>query len=109
MTDSPKLKPSQVAEVTTSSKNELRVPLHDPVPTLFADGCHTANIIAGCVRLDLFVEHAWAGSKGTQPLVAGRIVIPLERIEAFARGVNALVKKLKDDKAARDTKMAEKV
>ena len=79
-----------------AAKAELRIPLHDPVPTLFADGIHSANVIAGCVRLDLFAEHAWAGAKGTQPMVVGRIVVPLERFAQFARGADVLLKRLRE-------------
>jgi hypothetical protein len=84
-----------------AGSTQLRIPLHDPVPSLFIDGCHGANIIAGCIRLDLFVEHAWAGSKGTQQMVVGRVVVPQERFEVFARGISAIPKKLQDDKAAK--------
>jgi hypothetical protein len=79
--------------------SDIRIPLHDPVVSIFADGCHGANVIAGCVRLDLFVERAWQGATGTQQMVVGRIVMPVERLELFARGMNALVKRLKDDAA----------
>ena len=88
-------------EPATETKTEVRIPLHDPVPSLFADGCNGANVIAGCVRLDLFVERGWAGATGTQPMVVGRIIMPVERLEIFARGMTELVKKLMDDKASR--------
>jgi hypothetical protein len=88
-------------EVKAEQPAQLRIPLHDPVPSLFADGCHGANVIAGCVRLDLFVEHAWAGTKGTQQMVVGRVVVPIERFESFARATNLILKKLQDDKVAK--------
>jgi hypothetical protein len=109
MTELSKTKGSAEAKpAAESTKTELRIPLHDPVLTLFADGCHAANVIAGCVRLDLFVEHAWSGAQGTQPMVVGRVVMPLERFEQFARGVDALLKKLKDQKATETGKAANK-
>jgi hypothetical protein len=93
--DTPKVQPHP------ETKTEVRIPLHDPVPSLFADGCHGANVIAGCVRLDLFVERGWPGATGTQQMVVGRIIMPLERLESFVRGMTELVKKLKDDKEAK--------
>ena len=97
----PRSKQTSSSEVRADAPAQLRIPLHDPVPSLFADGCHGANVIAGCVRLDLFVEHAWSGGKGTQQMVVGRVVVPLERFETFARGINLIVKKLQEDKAAK--------
>jgi hypothetical protein len=103
-----------MAESTTpkpeaQASSEIRIPMHDPVPTLFADGCHSANVIAGCARLDLFVERAWHGMPGTQQMVVGRIVIPLERLDAFARGMSELVKRIKDEVAKRGAGSADKV
>lgn len=80
------------------TKTEIQVPVHDPVPSVFADGLHGANVIAGCVRLDLFVERAWPGADKTQPLIVGRLVIPATRLEAFARGVNELAQRMKEGK-----------
>lgn len=101
MADTPKTKPK--GDPAAEAKPEVRIPLHDPVPSLFADGCNGANVIAGCVRLDLFVERGWAGASGTQPMIVGRIIMPLERLETFARGMTELVKKLKDEQANRKT------
>jgi len=106
MADTPKPKPK--GEPAAEAKPEVRIPLHDPVPSLFADGCNGANVIAGCVRLDLFVERGWAGASGTQPMIVGRIIMPLERLEIFARGMTELVKKLKDDQANRTAATAAK-
>jgi hypothetical protein len=105
-TDAGKTKPAPKADpkpAPAAASTQLRIPLHDPVPSLFVDGCHGANIIAGCVRLDLFVEHAFAGSKGTQQMVVGRVIVPQERFEHFARGINAILTRLQDDKAAKET------
>jgi hypothetical protein len=103
-----KIEAQAKTEPKTDAKTEVRIPLHDPVPSLFADGCHGANVIAGCVRLDLFVERGWPGATGTQQMVVGRIIMPLERLEIFARGMTELVKKLKEDKAAKTADAAAK-
>lgn len=99
MADTSKNQPK--TEPAAETKPEVRIPLHDPVPSLFADGCNGANVIAGCVRLDLFVERGWAGATNTQQMVVGRIIIPLERLELFSRGMNELVKKVKEDQASK--------
>ena len=95
MADTPKSNP---AAETKAAGAEVRIPLHDPVPSIFADGCSGANVLAGCVRLDLFVERGWAGAPNTQPMVVGRIIVPLERFEMFARGMTELVNKLREER-----------
>ena len=78
-----------------AEKNKVQVPVHDPVPTVFADGLHGASVIAGVVRLDLFVERAWPGTASAQPMIVGRLALPAARLELFARALNELVQKLK--------------
>ena len=84
-----------MADPAPSKKTEIQVPIHDPVPTLFADGLHGASSIAGCIRLDLFVERAWPGTNKPQPMIVGRLVVPTSRLEMLATELNELVAKLK--------------
>ena len=79
------------------TKNEVRVPLHDPVPSIFADGLHGANVISGCARIDLFVDRAWQGSTAVQPMVVGRLVIPTARLDQFVASLSELSQRLKKE------------
>lgn len=94
-------KNAEVSEAAPSNaQGRVRVPLHDPVTRIFADGCHGANVIAGCVRLDLYSLHAWAGSEAPQQMVSGRLIIPLERFKDFASSVNVVLQQLQSGKTA---------
>jgi len=99
MAETVKSNPATETKGAAAAGSEVRIPLHDPVPSIFADGCNGANVLAGCVRLDLFVERGWAGAQGTQPMVVGRVIMPVERFELFARGMTELVNKLKEERA----------
>lgn len=67
---------------------------HDAIPTLFVDGLFGASVVSGVARLDLFAEHFGVGSPGVQRLVVGRLAIPAERVEIFARALGELVTRL---------------
>jgi len=84
-----------MAKDATEKKIEVQVPVHDPVPTLFADGLHSASSIANVVRVDLFVERAWPGADKPQPMIVGRLVIPTARVASFAKAINELADKIK--------------
>ncbi len=67
--------------------------------TLFADGMMEANVTHGVVRITL----AQAGADG-KPMPAGKLVMPLVQLPAFANGLIGLLRqvetKLKEAQAA---------
>jgi hypothetical protein len=91
-------------------KPAIKVPKHDTVATLFADGLFGASVSSGVARLELFADHFDPATSVMQPTIVGRLVMPAEKLEGFVRGVGELVQQLQNQKKpkpeASDTKTA---
>jgi hypothetical protein len=69
----------------------------DSVSTIFADGLFGAALISGTVRLDLFIDQFDASAGGMQNVIAGRLILPAERLAAFVRGLAELAQRLQNE------------
>jgi len=80
-------------------------PRYDQVTTLFADGLYGVTVISGTVRIDLFgliAEHGRTeGGTAPVPMVVGRLVMPVDRLQNFIQGLNEIAKRLNPEKPAK--------
>ncbi len=76
----------------------VRVAKHDTVATLFADGLFGGSVTSAVVRLDLFADHFDPATGGMQPTIVGRLIMPAEKLEAFARALGDLAQRLQAER-----------
>lgn len=88
------------AKSTPETKTASRLELRDSIPTVFADGLWGGSVTSGVVRMDVFAENFAAGAPSPQPMVVGRLVMPVSRLESFVRGLRELADRLQQGKAA---------
>ena len=79
-------------------KPPVRVAKHDTVAALFADGLFGGSVTAAVVRLDLFADHFDPATGGMQPTIVGRLIMPAEKLEGFARGLGELAQRLQAER-----------
>lgn len=79
-------------------KPPVRVAKHDTVATLFADGLFGGSVTSSVVRLDLFADHFDPTTGGMQPTIVGRLIMPAEKLEGFARGLGELAQRLQSER-----------
>lgn len=78
-------------------QDSKRTVKHDSTITCFADGLYGAAVVSGTARIDLFAEHFNPEGEGRQPVVVGRLVIPVERLRVFAAALVEMVQKLQQE------------
>jgi len=75
-----------------------RVEKRDVAQTIFADRVFAARVVSGVARFDLFVTEPRPDGK-MEPVVVGRLVVPLEALERFVRGMSMVLDQIKRDTA----------
>src|SRR2546426_352393 len=70
-----------------AAETATRVERRDVAQTIFADGVFAARVVSGVARFDLFVTDPRPDGK-MEPVVVGRLVVPLEALERFVRGMS---------------------
>ena len=82
----------------TQPKSAAKILKHDAVATLFADGLFSASVTSGVARIELVVDQFDPATGGMQAAIVGRLVMPAEKLEAFARGLGEIVQRLQNEK-----------
>ena len=79
-------------------KPVARVARHDTIATMFADGLFSASVTAGVARIELFVDQFEPATSAMQQAIVGRLVVPVEKLEAFSRALGEIVQRLHNEK-----------
>ena len=85
----------------TQPKPTVRTAKHDTVPSLFADGLFGASVTSGVARLELFADHFEPAVGAMQPTIVGRLIMPVEKLDGFVRGLGELVQRLASETKAK--------